>query len=625
MYKKPFSWPKLPLIISVLVCINLKASGLPMPQATTLPAPPAGSVDPEDIPLMGTVLGLTVYQDYQDKNQYYYVPPFRILSFDQGAAGLVVHSVKVEKIFEADEAMNNMKSEEETPPDSVVNDPIIVIKRQDLLEASDRLKKLEQKFADKIEKLEETISEAEDKLGVATQENNTRLMDYYQKFINDKNNEIIKKTEGINKERDEVRAMKDDIKAYLDESIENWKRRKLFPVVTDLAGAGISIDTRKYPTAEELVVAINDALDELKKSSGGFLSMSIYSGFTDRQVHDISILKNKYWPHIKLSLLASEDLEFRSLTEIQNKDKKSRENTMFRAFKGSGGYHGATVNFDLTIDGAISLSRRLGPFIVPVEVTANITEKMLPFRAVLDCDFSTGYQIKGRADIRDGLVIYDQDITNTINKEDISNGKCKVEVLEGDESSAHVEALKELDARLTAMNVQKTKLNQAEADRFYQGILADLAHRQNTADGDDGYTWEWVDYIDVLGYGAVAVGVLSEASNFYWHTSIYDTTNISKLKFKKEISYNGHKTVRKPLPTTLCLYFSASKNAYDRCTRAQEEVAENAVKASELAAASPACQDTKTLYECGENRAQSAPELKPAAEEKIVDNIVELN
>lgn len=49
------------------------------------------------------------------------------------------------------------------------------------------------------------------------------------------------------------------------------------------------------------------------------------------------------------AVMLANDHKFKSLTQLAKDNEKTWDNTMFMAVRGAGGYHGAAVNFDLTL------------------------------------------------------------------------------------------------------------------------------------------------------------------------------------------------------------------------------------------------------------------------------------
>ena len=75
---------------------------------------------------------------------------------------------------------------------------------------------------------------------------------------------------------------------------------------------------------------------------------------------------------------------------------------MFITAKGSGDYLGAAITLPISISGSFGLAEHLGPFVLPVGIKATLRQIYEPADAILHCDFSSGFDIYARSDVRDG-------------------------------------------------------------------------------------------------------------------------------------------------------------------------------------------------------------------------------
>src|SRR6266536_552118 len=75
----------------------------PKPQSTKLPMPEAFlKYDPKNAL---NVINLDVYQDSEDPNLYFYVPPFHIQQYKQGAASPFMNSLRIGHYAKADKML----------------------------------------------------------------------------------------------------------------------------------------------------------------------------------------------------------------------------------------------------------------------------------------------------------------------------------------------------------------------------------------------------------------------------------------------------------------------------------------------------------------------------------------
>lgn len=357
------------------------------------------------------------------------------------------------------------------------------------------------------------------------------------------------------------------------------------------------MDNSASDDPDTLVDAISLKLEELSNSYGGFISVNVYGGFTRSQYEALAAYRLKYFPGIKVSLLPIEKLTFFSLTEYQ-KEHENQSSKLLGQIQGSGDYLGAAVVLDATIAGSEGLAKHLAPFVLPVGIEATFKQQLLPTEAELDCDFSDMFQVQGRADVRDGLVIYDNDITNTISPTDSSQGACNIALKSGDSSSAHFAALQALEKKYDELRLQRTILTQQEKKAYFQGVLNDI--QNNRRQGGDRYTtiFKWLN--PYSWFEDVAVESLAAASDFHWHTNIQNVKNLSSVKFKKQISIKGHQTAVKRLAPNFCLIYNTALRAYDRCVEVEEEDAKSMSESSYDA--SLACPNAADPFECAIQR-----------------------
>jgi len=314
-------------------------------------------------------------------------------------------------------------------------------------------------------------------------------------------------------------------------------------------------------------------------------------------------------PHIRVALMPAENLEFFALTDLARKDGVPTENRMFKMVRGAGDYKGAALNFDLTLEGARILALNVAPIILPIGISATIRKKMRPFEAKLTCDFSNGFEINGRADIKDGLVIYDNDITNKIHSKDTNTGNCQVEMIRGDLESAKLRAMHELEDRFESLRIHRTIMTRKDRLSYHEGILKDLSNNRAPKGQDKKRARRYLRWYQTLGGEAIVAAGLAESANFHWHTHRENSSSISTVKFEKIIREDGYKNMRMNLPTLLCLSFNKEKGTYDGCTQSQLDRANTPIDAEQAAMSSPACEEGDSVIDCGKKRAQNAVDL----------------
>jgi len=238
---------------------------------------------------------------------------------------------------------------------------------------------------------------------------------------------------------------------------------------------------------------------------------------------------------------------------------------------------------------------------LPVAIKGTRRHKAYPFEAKLTCDFSSGFAVKGRADIRDGLIIYDNDITNNIKTEDVSDGACKLEVISGDQTSAEIVAMKEIASQLEKIHVYRTNLSQQEKTRYFDGVLNDLNRNRRSNSRQEKISYVYNRH----GLRVAVIETISRAADFHWHTNIQDVSNISNLKFSKHIKLEGDTNITRDIGINLCLVYNPAHKAYDRCTDLEEASANNMQKAMQEAQNFPGCESAASPMDCGQIRNDS--------------------
>ncbi len=555
MFKKIFS-------LSFLLTSMLQA--MPTQQKISLELPKNINIQSQEHKdIAKALLSLQLYEDSKDKNIVYYVPPFRPYVFDQGSAGGLRNMRLVEHFDDCIEILNNLKS------DAYKNLPWM----------KERVSYID----DQIKYTQQRISFFEEKLAEAMLIERKDMVEKISAIILEKKNEI--------------QRLKEEIKTLEEQHIIS----QIDLAAMYLRMAGGKFDLKTYNTTAELIAAFSDSLASADNSYVGFFSMSVYAGFTEEQLETLSKYKMLV-PDKKIVIMPATDFNFTALTDTAKENNQVKSVKMFGDAKGAGDYTGANITFDLTVAGARALGMYLEPFIVPIAINAATNFQMEPFEAVLKCDFSAGYSVKGRSDIKDGLVIFDNDLTNQIRTHDESRGACNVEMISGDRNSAHLTALQELEKVYEGVRLRRTTLSEQQKNQYYTGIVSDLTNKQHEERKDESSSISLIYAYANLGIEGLAVQALSEASNFYWHTRIEDVENLSTVKFEKRIKLQGHETLRQDWPTNICLYYNINKRAYDRCTKNGEHEAQGVVEASDKALNSSSCTKEDKSLECGKKR-----------------------
>lgn len=549
-----------------LVVVAQESFAIPSYERTNLPLPT--NPDEQDKAMIQEVIKLEVYKDSEDPDQYYFVPPFHVRQYQRGAAGMMLHKHNIVNFAAAKKEMVERSKYS------------LAFSLQKIVEIQSEIKESEEKILSAAEKLAEALEKG--------------------------NKDVIAL-------RQEILGMLAAGKEKSEEKLNNAQETMrnggtlLFPglgrgyferALVHLASMGASMEHTASEDPDTLSTALNGKLHELSGSYGGFLSVNVYAGFTRVRLEALTSYRMKYFPNLKVSLLPIEKLEFFSLTEFQ----KDSENTntiskLLSQVKGSGDYLGAAVVIDTTIAGSEGLAKHLAPFVLPVGIKASFKQKLLPAEAELKCDFSNGFQVRGDAHVRDGLVVYDNDIINRINTNDHNQGACNIKHISGDPKSAHWAALQALEQKYEDLKFKRTELSKTEKDAYYKGVLEDINSNRRT---EDSRLVSIVKALNPLGWMDVVAQGLTLASDFHWHTNVQNVENLSSVKFTKKISIQGHQTAEHFFAPNFCLIYNTVLRAYDRCIEVDEDEAKTMSQA--VTDASSTCEDDEDPFECGDQR-----------------------
>ncbi|WP_437717685.1 hypothetical protein WMF45_15490 [Sorangium sp. So ce448] len=178
---------------------------------------------------------------------------------------------------------------------------------------------------------------------------------------------------------------------------------------------------------------------------------------------------------------------------------------------------------------------------LPVRFEADVTVAVPDFVGSIECDFKTGWTAQGRADIKDGAIIYDGDLTNKIKYDSIDSGfgGCRLDIPKGSEDSAFYHILTDLDRYYTKLHRERQQAAKREKNAYRKSIEAELQQHQANAQRPKRGGW----FGDVFGlflgggiFPGIGARLIGETRGFYWHTTILDTSSIDAIHVQQ--SYN---------------------------------------------------------------------------------------
>jgi len=183
------------------------------------------------------------------------------------------------------------------------------------------------------------------------------------------------------------------------------------------------------------------------------------------------------------------------------------------------------------------------PILVPVTFEAAVRVAEPDFVGSIFCNFKTGWVAQGRADVKDGAIIYDGDLSNKIKYDSIDSGfgGCQMTILEGDRDSAFFHTLQDIDETYRRIHTERQQAAKREKDAYRAQIEAELQWHQQHSQSRSRGGW----FSDVFGLvtggrflSGFAGFILGETRDFYWHTTTLDTHNIDEINVRQ--SYNIH-------------------------------------------------------------------------------------
>jgi hypothetical protein len=365
------------------------------------------------------------------------------------------------------------------------------------------------------------------------------------------------------------------------------------------------------------------ALRKLSMSNGGPFTANVYATVNDKAPSYLSqyhkARANLELPQVKVVNLPIENITWHGLTEtvMDSEGKEHKGIPPFRGkIKGHGNFEGATINMDLTLDGAKKFAVAPPPMILPVGVKGYILQKYPAFKATLKCDFTTGWTMEGRTDVIDGMVIYDNDVYNRMVAKDFTEtGKpCSLKIKGGGHKShakveaAHRKALEEMVKKLGDIFINRTELARKQKEAYFNRVMEDV-QRNRRQGGDNG----WGGVFGVFAHHGWVGGLIAgfgQASNIHWHTHVEDVKMLSTLKWEQEIIEDGNSYVEVQFPARLCVAFNPQRDMYIACSDEEMRDAVSLEEAYQIATNSDECSganEQNNPVACGERRREQAP------------------
>lgn len=296
----------------------------------------------------------------------------------------------------------------------------------------------------------------------------------------------------------------------------------------------------------------------------GFRTAIYEAGYTEQQ-RDWIALYRSVRPDVTVSSLATNTVYARS-TALTAKNAVTSDHNYFLGKDnivsgsrmilgvnaGSQGACGNTRSCNVTMEytwlgASMAQAAVSGSIAMPVYFEADVSFVQPDFEGSVTCDFTNGFSVKGRADVKDGAIIYDGDVSNKINYAAIENGSCNYQIVKGDAQSAAYYTIKSLHDNYMNLKMQRAEKSRAEKDRYKEYVNKELAYHASRSQNTNFDFWSLSTWTTALGapWGTVASFVVGAARSFYWHTRVEDSSTTEAVKFTTTIKEsNVQKTER---------------------------------------------------------------------------------
>jgi hypothetical protein len=136
--------------------------------------------------------------------------------------------------------------------------------------------------------------------------------------------------------------------------------------------------------------------------------------------------------------------------------------------------------------------------------------------------------------VKDGAIIYDGDVTNTIKFEDITQpgAPCQVTLKQGSMDSAYYHLLMKMYEDFIKLRLERSQRANEERRAYENYAREELAyHARNSQKKSSNWFGDVVGLFTGGNYlSGLATFVVGEARDFYWHTRVEDTSSSSSFK-----------------------------------------------------------------------------------------------
>lgn len=319
----------------------------------------------------------------------------------------------------------------------------------------------------------------------------------------------------------------------------------------------------KSASAAELRAGITSLIARaVGQGQFGFRSVTFESGFTEQQRKWISVYR-RIRPDVHVASLPTKAIYARGTAMSANGNRAhadyfldssiiSAPRLFLSINGGSAGKCGNTRSCNVVMEytwlgATMAQSSRSGAVVMPVYFEADVTFAQPDFEGSISCDFVNGFKSTGRADVKDGAIIYDGDVYNEIQHEALENGSCSYKIEKGDADSAAYHTIKYIFDNYIKLKMQRAVKSRDEMNRYRSFITQELQYHANNSQNKNHDSWSLSTWFTNLGASwlGVATYAIEGARGFYWHTRVENSSVAERVKFTTQISEaNVEKTER---------------------------------------------------------------------------------
>lgn len=299
----------------------------------------------------------------------------------------------------------------------------------------------------------------------------------------------------------------------------------------------------------QMVGAISTMVARASQGQFGVRQVVFKTGYSARETKFISIYQ-LVRPDVTVARLGATTVYARSSAMTVQENTPFAINRMVKGTRlfsavnaGTNGRCGNTRACNATVDltwlgSMMAATTKSGAVVIPVVFDADVSLMQPDFDGEVSCDFTTGWQVKGRADVKDGAIIYDGDVYNRINYASIEEGACNYAIYKGDKDSAAYHTITRIYDEYMRIKMQRAAKAKEEKDAYQQFVTRELqyhaARGQNTSYDFFGLS-TWTSALGGV-WGTVTSFVIGASRSFYWHTRIEDQSTTDAVKFTTRIT-----------------------------------------------------------------------------------------